>query len=77
MWLLEERLFTVAHHHVVFTLPKMVRAYFRYDQGLLNGLSRGGLPVRNRIQTSIPIAPEMGRIVGWRYRLRSVAVTMV
>ena len=40
IWLLEERLHPVVHHHVVFTLPKMLRAYFRFDRGLLNGLSR-------------------------------------
>jgi hypothetical protein len=39
-WLLEERLFPVVHHHVVFTLPKMLRIYFRFDRTLLNGLSR-------------------------------------
>jgi hypothetical protein len=39
-WLLEERLHPVIHHHMVFTLPKMLRVYFRYDRSLLNGLSR-------------------------------------
>jgi hypothetical protein len=27
-----ERLHPVIHHHVVFTLPKMLRVYFRYDE---------------------------------------------
>ena len=30
----------VPHHHVIFTIPKMLRAYFRYDRSLLNDLSR-------------------------------------
>ncbi|MFC1529694.1 transposase zinc-binding domain-containing protein [Gemmatimonadota bacterium] len=40
VWVIEERLEEVPHHHVVFTIPKMLRAYFRYDRSLLNGLSR-------------------------------------
>jgi len=39
-WVINERLEEVPHHHVVFTVPKMLRAYFRYDRSLLNGLSR-------------------------------------
>lgn len=30
----------VPHHQIVFTIPKMLRAYFRYDRKLMNGLSR-------------------------------------
>lgn len=39
-WLCENRLEGVPHHHVVFTIPKMLRAYFRFDRSLLNELSR-------------------------------------
>ena len=39
-WLTEHRLESVPHHHVVFTIPKMLRAYFRFDRSLLNDLSR-------------------------------------
>jgi len=35
-----EEQFQHRHHHVVFTLPKVLRVYFRYDRSLLNGLSR-------------------------------------
>jgi hypothetical protein len=40
LWLCEHRLEGVRHHHVVFTIPKMLRAYFRFDRSLLNDLSR-------------------------------------
>ncbi len=40
LWLPEERLERVPHHHVVFTIPKMLRACFRFDRLLLNDLSR-------------------------------------
>jgi len=40
LWLCEHRLEGVRHHHIVFTIPKMLRAYFRYDRSLLNNLSR-------------------------------------
>ncbi len=40
LWLFEERLERVPHHHLVFTIPKMLRAYFRFDRSLLNDLSR-------------------------------------
>ena len=39
-WLCENRLERVPHHHVVFTIPKMLRPYFRFDRSLLNDLSR-------------------------------------
>ena len=40
IWLIDHRLEQVPHHHVIFTIPKMLRAYFRYDRSLLNDLSR-------------------------------------
>jgi len=39
-WLCENRLERVSHHHVVFTIPKMLRPCFRFDRSLLNNLSR-------------------------------------
>ena len=39
-WLIDQRLEPVPHHHAILTIPKMLRAYFRYDRTLLNDLSR-------------------------------------
>ena len=40
LWLIDHHLERVPHYHVIFTIPKMLRAYFRYDRSLLNDLSR-------------------------------------
>ena len=40
LWLSEHLLRPVPHHHLVFTLPKLLRAYFRYDRSLFSALGR-------------------------------------
>jgi hypothetical protein len=57
-WLLEEQLLPVVHHHVVFTLPKMLRIHFPFDRSLLNGLSRAAYTA---------IFTYMGALVGEGY----------
>lgn len=38
-WMREELLLDVPHHQVVFTIPKMLRLFFRYKRALLSPLS--------------------------------------
>jgi len=39
-WVCEEVLEPVTHRHYVFSIPKILRTYFRYNRRLLSGLSR-------------------------------------
>jgi len=39
-WLADTLLEPVVHRHVTFTIPKILRPYFRYNRKLMNGLSR-------------------------------------
>ena len=39
-WLCQEVIKAVAHRHVVFSIPKILRRYFLYDRKLLSELSR-------------------------------------
>lgn len=39
-WFADDLAESVAHHQIVFTIPKMLRTYFRYDRKLMNDLSR-------------------------------------
>jgi ribosomal protein S27E len=39
-WFAETLSAPVPHHQIVFTIPKMLRAYFRYDRTLMSDLSR-------------------------------------
>jgi len=40
IFLVDELLEPVPHRHMVFTIPKILRTYFRYDRKLINDLSR-------------------------------------
>jgi len=44
-WLRATVLWPVAHRQIVLTIPKMLRAYFRYDRRLLGELCRVGADV--------------------------------
>jgi ribosomal protein S27E len=37
-WMREELLLDIPHRQVVFTIPKMLRIFFRYNRSLLSGL---------------------------------------
>ena len=39
-WVCEEVMEPVTHRHYVFSIPKILRTYFRYNRGLLGALSR-------------------------------------
>jgi hypothetical protein len=39
-WLADKLLEPVCHRHATFTIPKMLRPYFRYNRSLMNDLSR-------------------------------------
>ncbi len=39
-WITEEILYPLPHRQYVFTIPKMLRPYFRFDQKLLGKLSQ-------------------------------------
>ena len=39
-WFADDLAEPVPHHQIVFTIPKMLRAYFRYDRTLMTDLSR-------------------------------------
>ena len=39
-WLVEELVLPVPHRHVVLTLPKIIRPYFKFDRSLLTDLGR-------------------------------------
>jgi len=40
VFLVDELLEPVPHRHIIFTIPKILRPYFRYNRKLINGLSR-------------------------------------
>jgi len=39
-WVCKEVMEPVTHRHYVFSIPKILRTYFRYSRRLLSGLSR-------------------------------------
>jgi hypothetical protein len=64
-WLHASGLWSVALRQIVLTIPKMLRAYFRYDRRLLGDLCRVAADViaqSFRVRLGMPSA-EPGRVV--------------
>jgi hypothetical protein len=53
VFLVDELLEPVPHRHIIFTIPKILRPYFRYNRKLINGLSRAA---HRAIQTNVQFA---------------------
>ncbi|HWR96867.1 MAG TPA: transposase zinc-binding domain-containing protein, partial [Candidatus Methanoperedens sp.] len=58
-WLHETVLWPVAHRQIVLTIPKMLRAYFRYDRRLLGELCRVAAEVLAASFRILPGKPEI------------------
>ncbi|MGB2764907.1 MAG: hypothetical protein WBC20_10895, partial [Candidatus Aminicenantaceae bacterium] len=46
-WMRESLVLDVPHRQVVFTIPKMLRIYFKYNRSLLSGLCLCGVDSEN------------------------------
>ena len=76
-WLCEEVLKEVPHRHFVFSIPKILRRYFRYDRKLLSDLSRSAretlkeflqeaVPENNAVPGAGIAIHSFGDFLGWR-----------